>query len=243
MPVNFPLSTFTDTRPFPLAFHDDAQIRAWRTVKRFPKSSSFIFDFVLRFHQLGLATSSEWYNDIDQRTLSNLYFETMHSAVMIPLEEPWNDTLPGQQTALMFKVWTAGLSLFVWATARHAKAKNGSRVPRSRCDPIFAHIRALLDVTGGCHAWPRGKTLEPIMATLFYAVEACEYGDPWRPWCVGTLWTVAELLKLKRVEDFRKILEVFPSTEVFVETADDLWDEMMADSATTTPIMPFTAMH
>ncbi|KAF2690328.1 hypothetical protein K458DRAFT_102141 [Lentithecium fluviatile CBS 122367] len=247
MPPRFPISLFPEFRPFPLAFHDDAQIRAWRTVKRFPKDTSFVFDLVLRFHQLGLATSVEWYNDIDQRSLSNLYFEAMHSAVLVPLEEPWNETLPGgvqgQEAATMFKVWAAGLPLFVWATARHTKAQSGTSLPRSRYDPIFVRIRGLLESDGGYHAWPRKKSLEPVMATLFYVVESCEYGDPWRLWCVDTLRKVAELLKLKGVEDFQKALEFFPSTDVFRAVSGDLWSEMMHGSVASTPSLTLSVMQ
>ena len=238
---------FPEPRPSPLAFHDDAQIRAWRTVKRFPKNTSFVFDLVLRFHQLGLATSSEWCNDIDQRALSNLYFETIHNAVMVPLEEPWNATLAsgiqGQEAKTMFKVWAAGLPLFVWATSRHAKARMGLSSPRTRYDPIFARIRALLEGTGGYHAWPRGKSLEPMLATLFYAVESCEYGDTWRPWCVDTLRKVIELLKLKAVEEFRKALEFFPSTDSFRATADDVWNEIMRGNVASTSNLAFSIMQ
>jgi hypothetical protein len=236
-----------DSRPSPLAFHDDAQIRAWRTVKRFPKNNSFIFELVLRFHQLGLASSSEWCNEIDQRALSNLYFEAMHSAVVVPLEEPWNTTLAsgaqGQEAATMFKVWTAGLPLFVWATARHARGKRGTTVPRTRYNPIFARIRALLEGTGGYHAWPRGKALEPMLATLFYAVESCEYGDLWRPWCVDTLRRIAELLKLKSVTDFRKVLDFFPSTDVFKDISEDVWNELMHGNVASMPGMPLSIIQ
>jgi len=240
LPSQFPPSIFPDSRPCPLAFHDDAQIRAWRTVKRFPKDTSFVFDLVLRFHQLGLASSSEWCNEVDQRALSNLYFETMHSAVVVTLNAPWNGTLAngiqGREAAIMFKVWTAGLPLFIWATARHAKAQRGIIVPRTRYDPIFARIRALLEDTGGYHTWPRGKTLEPMLATLFYAVEACEYGDIWRPWCVDALRRIAELSKIKAVEEFRKALEFFPSTDAFRATVDNVWNEMMHT-------LPFSGMQ
>ena len=129
----------------------------------------------------------------------------MHSAVIVQIDEPWTEILPtgiqGQEAATMFKVWAAGLSLFVWATARHVRGRNGMPCPRVRSDPIFTRIKALLDGVGGYHAWPRGKLLEPVLATLFYGVEACDFGDPWRLWCVDTLRRVAELLKLKMVED------------------------------------------
>jgi hypothetical protein len=216
-------------------------------VKRFPKNTSFAFDLVLRFHQLGLAASPEWCNDIDPQALSNLYFEAMHSAIAVALEEPWDATLAsgfqGQEAATMFKVWAAGLPLFIWATARHAKAQSGVIVPRIRYDPVFARIQELLEDHEAHHAWPRGKGLEPMLATLFYAVEACEYGDMWRPWCVYTLRRIVELLKFNSVEEFRKALEFFPSTNIFRATVDGIWDEVMLGSVASTPSLALSVLQ
>lgn len=205
-----------------------------------------MYDIVVRFHQLGLATSSEWYSELDQRALSNLYFETMRSAVTVQIEEPWSGALPsgiqGQEATTMFKVWAAGLPLFVWATARHVRGREGVLAPRGRYDPTFTRIKALLDGVGGYHAWPRGKSLEPLLATLFYGVEACDFGDPWRVWCVDTLRKVAELLKLKLVDDFRKALEFFPLTEEYRAVANDAWSEMMHGSVSSTPSLTFSTI-
>lgn len=230
----FPPPLFHNVRAFPLALHDEAQIRAWRTVKRFPKNASFIFEIVTRLHQLGLATSSEWCNDIDQQALSNLVFEAMHTAVRVQIDRPWTGALPagnsGQEAATMFEVWAAGLPLFVWATVRHARTRMGYLWHRCNPDPIMSRVRELLESTGGYHAWPRGKSLEPVLATLFYCFEACGFESPWRLWCMDTLRRVVEILKLKTVEDLGKALEFFPSTEEYQAAADDLWREMTQGS-------------
>lgn len=233
MRPNFPAPQFQNVGAFPLAFLDDAQIRAWRTVKRFPKNNPFIFDIVVRLQQLGLATSSEWYTNIDQRALSNLYFGSLQTAVAVQIDEPWNATITsgaqGQEGAMMFKVWTAGLPLFIWATTRHVRTRLGLRVTRCTYDPLFSRIRGMLEGSGGYHAWPRGKGLEPVMVTLFYCVESCGSGNPWRTWCIDTLRKVMEILKLKSVEGFRKTLDLFPSTEEFKFFAEDLWMEMTSE--------------
>jgi hypothetical protein len=230
-----------------LAFLDEAQIRAWRTVKRFPKNNPFVFDVMARLQQLGLATSSEWYKDIDQRALSNLYFDSLQAVVALQIDEPWNATIAsgaqGQEAVMMFKVWTAGLPLFIWATARHVRNRLGLRVTRCTYDPLFSRIRGLLEGSGGYHAWPRGKSLEPVMTTLFYCVESCDFGNPWRTWCIDTLRKVTEILKLKTVDDFRKALAVFPSTEDFNSFADELWVEMIHGSAASTPSLTFSTLH
>jgi hypothetical protein len=243
----FPAPQFPNISALPLAFLDDAQIRAWRTVKRFPKNNPFVFDSSTRLQQLGLATSSEWYNEIDQRALSNLYFESLQNVVAVQVDEPWNATIAsgaqGQEAAMMFKIWTAGLPLFVWATTRHVRTRLGLRVTRCTYDPLFSRIRGMLEGSGGYHAWPRGKSLEPVMVTLFYCVESCDFGNPWRVWCMDTLRKVAEILKLKTVDEFRKALDVFPSTEEYKIFADELWVEMIHGSAASTPSLTFSTLH
>ena len=168
--------------PFNLAFQDDAQIRAWRTVKRFPKNASFVFDVVMRLHQLSLGTSPEWADKVDKCSLSNLYFEVMHSAMLVQLEEPWQEQLQsgtqGQEADIMYKIWAAGLPLFASATLRQLRTRQGINMMRHYHGPIFGRIQAILDGQGGYHAWPRGRNLEPILATLFYAAEACTWGRP-----------------------------------------------------------------
>ncbi|KAF2734246.1 hypothetical protein EJ04DRAFT_552793 [Polyplosphaeria fusca] len=227
---HFPPPLFPETGSFPLAFLDDAQIRAWRTVKRFPKNHSFVFDMVLRMQQLSLAMSSEWYDDVDQRAVSNLYFEALNNVLTVPLEEPWNANLAsgsqGQEMATMFRVWAAGSPLFIWATARHVRSRSGATVTACSYDPIYARIRAILDSAGGYHAWPRGKGLEPVLVTLFYCVESCDPNNLWRPWLMENLRKVSEMSKLKTVEDFKKILEYFPCTDQHKAAAGELWNEM-----------------
>lgn len=246
MPTQFPPPLFPETTAFSLAFLDDAQIRSWRTVKRFPKNSSFVFDIVVRLHRLGLATSTEWYNEIDPRTLSNLYFETLQNVVAIQTEEPWNASLPGgssgQEAGIMFRVWAAGLPLFVRATLRHIKARLGHIVTRSNHEPAYSRIRALLEGSGGYHTWPRGRSLEPVLATIFYCVESCDYNSPWRPWFVDTLRRLVEMLKLKSVEEFKKTLDFFPYNDDFKVAGDELWVELtQGRSGGGTPSLTFTA--
>ncbi|KAF1952571.1 hypothetical protein CC80DRAFT_552383 [Byssothecium circinans] len=246
----YPLPLFSDTRPFTLAFQDDAQIRAWRTVKRFPKDAPFVFDIVVRFHQLGLATSGEWYEEVDQKALSNFFFETMHCAATLQIDEPWNN-IPqsGNQakgSTIMFQIWAVGLPLYVWATARHARrSRTAPHLSCHRYDPVFARIREILEGVEGYHAWPRGKTLEPVLATLFYAVEACQYYSfGWRPWCIGTLRLVVDMLKLKKVEEFKKALEFFPLTDEHRLMADAIWTEMMHGSIpSNTPAITVSTMQ
>lgn len=207
-----------------------------------------MFDVVVRLHQLGLATSSEWYNEVDQRALSNLYFEALQTVVSVELEEPWNANLPsgpsGHEAATMFRVWSAGLPLFVWATIRHVRTRLGLMVARSNQDPVLARIRDSLEGSGGYHSWPRGKSLEPVLATLFYGVECCEYTSPWRAWALDTMRKAVEMLKLKSSDEFKKVLEFFPGTPEYRAAADEVWQEMFSGSATVgTPSLTFSALQ
>jgi len=216
-------------------------------VKRFPKNNPFVFDVVNRLHQLSLATSPEWYNTIDQRGLSNLYFETLQAVISIQLDEPWNETIPGgsqgQEAALMFQVWMAGLSLFIWGTVRQVRVRLGQALTRCICDPLFARVKDLLEGTGSYHAWPRGKSLEPVMATLFYGVESCDFSSPWRNWCVESLSKVTEILKLKSAEEFSKALDNFPSTEGYKEAAGKLWVEMKSGGGRNPPTLTLSPLQ
>ncbi|KAL5418342.1 hypothetical protein PMIN03_001064 [Paraphaeosphaeria minitans] len=230
LPPQFPIPLYPCPTMFNLAFQDDAQIRAWRTVKRFPKNNSFVFDVVMRMHQLGLAVSPEWTDKIDKCALSNLYFEVMHSAVVVQLEEPWKGPLQGgtqgREGSIMFRVWAAGLPIYVGAALRHLRHRQSSNPMRYYHGPIFSRIQAILDENGGHHAWPRGRSLEPILATLFYALEACTWDDPWRTWCLHTMCKVVDLLRLKTTDDFKKVLDFFPTTERYQALMRDVWQHI-----------------
>lgn len=216
--------------PFSLAFQDEVQIRAWRTVKRFPKNTSFLFDVVVQLHQLGFAEASEWTHRIDACTISNSYFEAMRSAMLLQTEKPWTGQLQsgiqGQEAAVMFQVWAAGLPIFVDAALRHLRFRHRVQSPRYYHGPIFERIQGILEGEGGYHGWPRGRNLEPVLTTLFYALESCSWDDPWRMWCVDTLRRVVNLLKLRSAKEFRKVLDFFPSTEVHQGMADAVWTEL-----------------
>lgn len=238
LPPQFPLPLYPSRVPFSLSFQDDAQIRAWRTVKRFPKNNPFVFDVVMRMHQLGLAVSPEWTNRIDKCAISDLYFEVMHSAVVVQLEEPWQEQLQigsqGQESSIMFKVWAAGLPIFVCAAIRHLRLRQGSNTMRFYHGPIFSRIQAILDENGGHHMWPRGRSLEPILATLFYALEACTWDDPWRMWCLHTMRKVANRLKLNNTKDFKKVLDIFPTTARHQDLIDEVWARITQSSVPST---------
>ncbi|KAF2749675.1 hypothetical protein M011DRAFT_465350 [Sporormia fimetaria CBS 119925] len=239
LPPQYPPSLFSDVPTFPLAFLDDAQIRAWRTVKRLPKDSSFAFDMVLRLHHLGLATSSDWYTDVNQGSLSNLYFEAMYHAVRLQHEEIWNFSMrsgvQAQEISLMFRIWAAGLPLYIWGTIRHVRTRLGLMMFPIDVEPVLTRIKMALEAAGGHHCWPRGKKLEPVLATLVYGLESCDFASPWRPWAMNTLRRAVELLKLKTVEDFQKTLGFFPSTEEYRSVAAELWGELIYSSAVGTP--------
>jgi hypothetical protein len=247
LPPHFPPPLFSDASNFPLAFLDDVQIQAWRTAKRFPKNTPFVYDIVLRLHQLGLATSSDWYSEVDQRALSNLYFEASRGVITIQFEEPWVGTLPqgaqGREAATMFRVWTYGLTLFVTATVRHLKSRLGRTNDRSEQEPVLARIREALEASGGHQSWPRGKSLEPVLATLYYGIESCGLISPWRIWAMDALRKVIGLLKFKSVEDFRKALEFFPLTEEYKANIDGLWTEVFHVSVSATPTLTLTNLQ
>ena len=198
-----------------------------------------MFDVVVRLHQLGLAVSPEWTDRVDKCALSNLYFEALHSVMLVQLEEPWQGQTQGgtqgQEATIMFKIWAAGLPIFVFAAIRQLRSRQGINMPRYYHGPIFGRMQRILDEHGGYHAWPRGRNLEPILATLFYAVEACTWDGPWRTWCLDTMRKVADLLKLKNAKEFRKALEFFPTTERYQDLVDEVWAELTHSSVPSTP--------
>jgi hypothetical protein len=218
------------TTPFTLPFLDNAQLGAWRTVKRFPKNSAFVFDVVVRLHQIGLATSPDWNERVDQRHVSNLYFEALENVLSILRVEPWRTSIPhgnpGREAATMFKVWSIGLPLYIWTTVRHMRTRLGLTITRFDYESLYSRVRETLEGTGGYHAWPRGKGLEPVLATLFYCIESCEVGSSWKIWFIDVIRKVVEMLKLKSAEDFRKTLEFFPSTLEYKAIMATLWQEV-----------------
>ena len=222
---------FLQTGAFSLAFFDEAQMKAWRTVKRFPKNNPFVYDVVVRLHRLGLATSMEWFGSVDHRRLSNLYFEAMFNALSVSIEEPWNATLrnstQGQQLSAMFRLWAATLPLFVWATTRQVNSRFRLTVPWSGDNFVVSRIHGLVEGSGSFSTWPRGKYLEPILVSLFYCVEACNYDDPWRHWAISALRKVIDMLKIKRHDEFRRTLDIFPITKEYQLAADVLWRDIV----------------
>lgn len=231
-PPTFSPPLYLDSGGLSLAFFDDAQIRAWRTVKRFPKNTPFVYDVIIRLHRLGLATSPEWFNSVDHRTLSNLYLEAMYEVLSVSTEEPWKPALlknsTEQDMVVMFKVWATGLPLFVWATTRHVKSRLQSPIQWPRKELILTRIKGLLEEHEDSPCWPRGKCLEPILASMFYCVEACDPEDLfWRPWAIQILHKVISMLKIKTHEEFKKTLEFFPMTEEYRFTAESIWGEIM----------------
>ena len=144
---------------------------------------------------------------------------------------------------MMLKVWSLGLPLFVWATVRHVRMKREHMVLRCDFGIIFSRVRESLESVGGLHSWPRGKNLEPVLATLFYCFESCEFTNPWRMWFMETIRKVIEMLRLKTMDEFRKTLEYFPSTDEYKVAAKDLWRELFEGSTSGTPVLTFSEIR
>ncbi|XPS78634.1 hypothetical protein M3J09_010644 [Ascochyta lentis] len=221
---------FLESGALSMSFCEDARMKAWRTVKRFHNSPAFVYDVAVRLHRLALATSTEWCERIDQQTLSNLHFEAMSQALLVSVEEPWTMEFPkstwGQEMSTIFRVWAAGLPLFVWAIVRQARSRLGLTVPWSGHHFIFSRIHQALKSGGGIAAWMHSRSLEPVLASLFYCVESCDSADPWRQWSVQMLRAVAQKLDIREVEGFTKRLESFPSTEQYQLAANQIWKEL-----------------
>ncbi|KAF2036582.1 hypothetical protein EK21DRAFT_83537 [Setomelanomma holmii] len=195
-----------------LSLFDDAQMKAWRTMKRFPKDNAFVYDVVVRMHRLSLATSSEWHGKVDWRALSNLHFEAMHKVLSTNAERPWRKLLSesarGDELSTMFEVWTLALPLFVWATTRQLSSGLGVNTPWSGHDSII------------------------------FRIQACSFASPWRPWLLRVMRKAIKQLKLKELEDFRKSLEFFPSTDAYRLVAESAWTEItQAECQTMAPAM------
>ena len=61
---------------------------------------------------------------------------------------------------------------------------------------------------------------------------------------MDTMRKVAEILKLKSAEEFRKVVDIFPSTEEYKTTADELWMEMVHGGSTgSTPTLTFSTLQ
>jgi hypothetical protein len=156
----------------------------------------------------------------------------MHDLLAFQCEEPWMHVLPsgiqGRETALMFSVWTTGLPLFIRSTLRQVQLRLGLMIPRNEYEPVLVRIKDTLEAGGGHHSWPRGKKLEPVLATLIYGIESCDRYSPWRSWAIETIRKIVEMLKLKRVEDMHKVLDFFPSVEGYKIVANEVWAEVNA---------------
>ncbi|KAF2204522.1 hypothetical protein GQ43DRAFT_437840 [Delitschia confertaspora ATCC 74209] len=240
----FPPPIYGRVDPFPLAFLDDARIRAWRTIKKLPKDSSFLFDSIIRLHQIGLATSKDWYSDVDQGALSNLYFEALQNVCTIQIDEPWNSTAAGgsqgQETALMFKVFSIGMAMFIWGTIRHVMKRLGHTVIQYTYNNAFTRLKGLLEGPGGYHAWPRGKSLEPVLATLVYCLDSCEHHHPWRVWFMNASQKSVDMMNIKSAEKLRKILRNYPSSDEYEVAADRLWREISTSGFAAVPDIGFS---
>ncbi|KAF2020527.1 hypothetical protein BU24DRAFT_487127 [Aaosphaeria arxii CBS 175.79] len=237
LPPVWPPTLYPDAEALPLAFLDEAQLRSWKTMKRFPKDSPFIFDVVIRLHQLNLATSSDWHGKLDSKTLSNLYFETMYAALAVEADERWIEfhaTHSGDYgTVTMMKVWALGAPGFIWATLRHAKVRLGSSAPSCDFEPVYARLKDLLEGVDESSAWPRGKNLEVVLATLFYSLEACGPANSWRTWLIGAVRRGVEGLRIKDVDAFKKILRAFPCSDEHMAAADRIWGELYSGEIAT----------
>ncbi|KAF2493520.1 hypothetical protein BU16DRAFT_82091 [Lophium mytilinum] len=230
-PPSFPCPMYPSTRPFPLALTDDSSIRAWRTLKKFPKNSSFLYDVVLRLHQIGLATTSEFRDDVDMQAVSNAYFESQHRLLLLGIEQPWMgkegpvDRVP--ELEALFQVFDHAAQIYLMTTLRHVGTGGERWSLRAKAcliGLVLSRIRAALSVENNYNVWTRRRCLDPMVWVLVVCIESCGNVMPERGWFLAELRKVLGIMKLKRIEEFRKTLAAFPTTDGLERVSRGIWD-------------------
>ena len=134
----------------------------------------------------------------------------------LQIDEPWKKIFQNgftiRENTIIIQICATGLPSFVWATFRHVRPQSELfYLNLFYLNPIFAQIKSTSNDLGECFVQHQGKSLEPTLVTLFYAIEACQHNTlGWRSWCTETLRKVVYLLNVKKVEEFRKLLEFLP---------------------------------
>ncbi|KAF2812301.1 uncharacterized protein BDZ99DRAFT_264432 [Mytilinidion resinicola] len=232
-PPSFPCPMFPSTRPFPLALTDDSSIRAWRTLKKMPKSSSFLYDLVLRLHQIGLATTSEFREDVNMQAVSNAYFESQHRLLLLNVEQPWmgkeGPVVRVPELEALYQVFDHAAQLFLCTTLRHVHTGDerwSVKANASLIRLIFSRIRAALSVESNYNVWARRRCLDPMVWVLVVCIESCGNVMPDRGWFLAELRKVLGIMKVKRIEEFRKTLAAFPATDGLQRVERGIWDSV-----------------
>lgn len=202
-------------------------------MKKLPKNSPFMYDIVLRLHQIGLSSTSEWRAEVDKQSVSNLYFEAQHRLLIMQSEQPWlaSDaaTPLAPENVLLYKAFTMAAQLFLWASMRHAQFcddRSNLSISTGSGGLLFGRIKAALEIEGGYSSWARGKCLETVAWILFVCVESCPSVSPDWVWFLGELRRVLSSVRIRRIEEFRKVMQTFPSTDTFRDAEDKVWRAM-----------------
>lgn len=199
----FPCPTSPEARPFPLAMVDESSLRAWHTLKKLPKDSSFLYEIILLMHQIELSYDAEWKLQIDV---------TKYPEILA-----------------LYNAFLMASQVFMWASIRHVRYYDKTRdakVKTGSSGLLFGRVKAALDLDNTYGIWTKGKQLDALLWILFICIESCPLMAVERSWFLSEIKKALGLLKVAKKEEFTEKLAAFPLTHGLHNAAEGLWREI-----------------
>lgn len=227
----FPCPTSPEARPFPLAMVDESSLRAWRTLKKLPKDSSFLYEIIFRMHQIGLSYDAEWQLQIDRAMVNNVYFELQHIILTMLFDKSWPQLTVAKYPEILalYNAFLMASQVFMWASIRHVRYYDKTRDAKIKTGSsglLFGRVKAALNLDNTYGIWTKGKQLDALLWILFICIESCHLMAVERSWFLSEIRKVLGLLKVAKKEEFTKQLAAFPLTHELHNAAEGLWREI-----------------
>lgn len=221
----------SEARLFPLAMADESKIRAWQTLKEFPKDSSFLYDIILRMHQIELSYDPEWQWTVDQAIIGNLYFELQHKILIMLFDKPWPQPTVAKfpEIAGLYEAFLMTSQVFTWASIRHVKyyeKTNDIRITTGSSGLLFGRVKVALDLGNASVIRMKGRHLDVLLWILFICIESCPVTAVERSWFLSEIRNVLALLKVGNKDEFREKLGIFPLTQGLHDAVEGHWREI-----------------
>lgn len=227
----FPCPTSPEARPFPLAMVDESSLRAWHTLKKLPKDSSFLYEIILLMHQIELSYDAEWKLQIDCAMVNNVYFELQHIILTMLFDKPWPQLTVTKYPEILalYNAFLMASQVFMWASIRHVRYYDKTRdakVKTGSSGLLFGRVKAALDLDNTYGIWTKGKQLDALLWILFICIESCPLMAVERSWFLSEIKKALGLLKVAKKEEFTEKLAAFPLTHGLHNAAEGLWREI-----------------
>jgi hypothetical protein len=210
---------------------DESSLCAWRTLKKLPKDSSFLYEIILRMHQIELSYDAEWKLQIDRAMVSNVYFELQHIILTMLFDKPWPQLTVAKYPEILalYNAFLMASQVFVWASIRHVRYYDKTRDAKIKTGSgglLFGRIKAALDLNNTYGIWTKGKQLDALLWILFICIESCPLMAVERSWFLSEIRKALGLLKVAKKEEFTEKLAAFPLTHGLHNAAEGLWREI-----------------